>query len=182
MSERTDYDLGPIRPRPRGEWVKGVEYRYLDIVYYDGGSYICSDINTLDGSSICVNIPPTDPINGSSFWQCLAVKGDKGESPDVYLPYVEVTNGIWDYGTTDKIIIPDDASTDTINIVNVYNGCCGIIITRKELILPSNSYKSTDFNFINIVTAEDRYFYTFTYLDTGSLGNFIWHRSVVRKS
>ena len=181
MNERTDYDLGPFRLRIKDEWNNTESYRYMDVVSYKGESFICNNMNTIDGSVECVNIPPDDITFGSSFWTCIAHRGPKGESAEVYTPYIEVANGKWDYKLSDKILIPDDASTDTITISNVYNGCCGIIITRKELILPSNSYKSSDFNYINLVTAIDRYFYTFTYTTLDNNDYFVWHRSVIRK-
>ena len=35
-----DYNLGPYRPRPRGVFSSIEMYRYLDIVEYNGSSYI----------------------------------------------------------------------------------------------------------------------------------------------
>lgn len=34
-------DLGNVSPNPRGEYDPSTEYEYLDLVSYQGGSYLC---------------------------------------------------------------------------------------------------------------------------------------------
>ena len=176
------YDLGPYRPNPTGDYDPAKGYRYLDIVNYSGASYICCNLDTIDGTA-CIGVLPEGEPASPNYWMCLAHRGDKGDSPNVYTPYGVVLDGKWDFSQTDKIFIPIDSIGDGIEITNVYDGCCGIIITRKDLELPLNSMKSIDYNFVGLSTADDYYFYTFTYCNLGGTAEykFIWHRSVVTK-
>lgn len=173
-----DFNLGVYRPRPVGEFDSTQNYRYLDIVRYQGSTYINKNLDTNDGVS-CIGILPCGQSQSSLYWLCIAEKGEKGDIADQYSPYIEVSDGNWNYANGDKIYIPDD-SPDYINITNVYDGCCGIIITKKDINLPDNSLFSIDFNYIPELTDGNYYFYTFTYADIGSIRRmFIWHRSVI---
>lgn len=177
-----DYNLGPYRPEPKGEFNPEEEYYYLDIVSYNQCAYINCNLNNVRGVS-CIGVPPTGHTLSSTNWMQISWPGPQGERPDIYQAYGYVTNGIWDFSTTDKIFIPDTGLTDTIEIQNVYDGACGAIITHKELILPSNSMKSSDYNFVEITSADEYYFYTFSYCGLGTDEYyFIWHRSIVSKS
>lgn len=63
-------DLGNVSPNPRGEYTPGTEYEYLDLVTFDGGSYICvAELGTTTSIS---------PESGKStdFWQCMTIPGD----------------------------------------------------------------------------------------------------------
>ena len=111
----------------------------------------------------------------------VGCKKKKEESEPTQEIEIEVINGEWDFAQSDKILIPDNAITDTIGISNIYNGACGIIITRKELQLPQNSFKSKDFNYTTLVQASDMYFYTFTYTKIGGILSFVWHRTVISR-
>jgi len=174
-----DYNLGVYRPRPRGKFDIETRYRYLDIVTFKGGSYINCNLDTIDGVA-CIGILPEGQAESKAFWLCLGTKGDKGDMADMYLPYIDVTDGIWDYSLSDKIRVPESASKNTLDITNVYDGCCGIIISKKELELPVNSYYSVDYEYASIMEEADYYFYTFTYTDPGSGSEmFIWHRTVI---
>ena len=44
-----DFNLGVYRPRPMGAFDPTENYRYLDIVTYDGASYININLDTIDG-------------------------------------------------------------------------------------------------------------------------------------
>ncbi len=55
--------LGKVMITPRGDWNISTVYRRLDLVTYQGGSYICTADNT-------VTIPGTQA--GSSSWQVVA--------------------------------------------------------------------------------------------------------------
>lgn len=179
-----EYDLGPYRVRPRGEYNDTTIYKYLDIVTYDGGSYICSNLDTIDGDS-CIGIPPTSNTEEGNeraklYWQCVGSRGEKGERGDTYLNFIEVTNGTWDYTESDKIKIPDIAP-DTLDITGIEDGACGIILTKKDLQLPYNSEFSIDFNYV-VPDATQYYMYTFVY---GSFisdnKKFIWNRTVINQ-
>lgn len=63
-------DLGNVSPNPRGEYVPGTEYEYLDLVTFEGGSYIC--IAELGATT---SISPESGKN-TDFWQCMTIPGD----------------------------------------------------------------------------------------------------------
>ena len=175
----SDYNLGPYRPHPVGEYDPAREYQYLDIVTYNGASYINCNLDTIDGVS-CIGILPTGEPRSEMYWQCLAMPGEKGETADVYAPYATVIGGAWDFRETDKIFIPENAP-NAIAITNVYNGACGIIISRLNLTLPRNSMKSSDFDYLDLNEPGQYYFYTFIYTPIGDDYWFIWHRSVISR-
>ena len=176
-----DWNMGVYRPRPRGNYNDTTEYTYLDIVRFEGASYININLDTIDGIA-CIGVAPAGQPQSESYWQCLGEKGDKGDVADSYLPYITVEDGAWDYTIADKIFIPETAE-DSLRIDNVYNGCCGIIITKKDLVLPANSYYAVDYNYCSITTNDGYYFYTFTYSNFGSDSNmFIWHRTVIQRN
>ena len=174
-----DYNLGPFRIRPRGQFDSSSNYKYLDLVTYDGGSYICINLDTIDGVGV-IGILPTGDASSESYWQLIATKGEQGDPPDSYNNFITVNNGHWDYSKSDKIFIPNTAP-DTLDIINVYNGCCGIILTEKELDLPVNSDYSIDFNYVTIFPNQ-YYMYTFVYGHCMSLNDkFIWNRTVIEQ-
>lgn len=173
-----DYNLGPFRIKPRGEFNATAEYRFLDMVTYDGGSFICINYDTIDGTA-CIGILPEGQASSELYWQNIAHKGEKGDTADQYLPFIEVTNGNWDFNNGDKIYIPDTATTDNLEIQNVYDGCCGMIITTRDLVLPGNSLYKNDFHYINLTSATGYYMYTFTYGKIGSDYKFIFSRGII---
>jgi hypothetical protein len=174
-------NLGPFRLRPRGEWDSTVSYRYLDLVSYKGSSYVCSNYDTIDGTA-CINVLPTGAANSDAYWQVSAERGEAGLIEVEYLPIGELEDNVWDFDETDKVYITESFS-DTLKISNVYDGCCGAILTKnKNLQLPENSDFSADFNYITITNANQYYLYTFIYADMGSGSRFIWNRTVIDKS
>ena len=40
-NDYTETDLGNISPNPRGEYDEKASYEYLDLISYQGGSYLC---------------------------------------------------------------------------------------------------------------------------------------------
>ena len=62
----------------------------------------------------------------------------------------------------------------------MYDGCCGVIITKKNLELPSNSDYSIDYNFITVGTNQ-YYMYTFIYGKNiiTNTNKYIWNRTVI---
>lgn len=173
----SDYNLGPYRIKPRGEFDPEANYIFLDLVTYDGGSYVCINYDTIDGVA-CIGVLPEGEVRSASYWQCIAHKGDKGDTGDMYLPFKTVSNGNWNYNETDKIIVPANATTN-IEIENVYDGCCGLILSKQELSFPPNSIYAADFSYVNTSGIADWYLYTFVYANLGSAYNFIWSRSVI---
>ncbi len=176
-----EYDLGPYRVRPRGEFNNSTIYHYLDVVTYNGGSYICCNLDSIDHDS-AVGIKPVGDtvVDSTMYWQCIGSKGDKGDKGDTYIGFIEVLDGKWDYAESDKIVIPELGS-DTLEINNAYDGCCGLILTTKELELPTNSEYSIDFNYVTR-NATQYYMYTFVYGSCISENKkFIWNRTVINQ-
>lgn len=175
-----DYGLGPYRPKPRGEFNSTTNYQYLDIVRYNGSSYINCNLDTVDGVS-CIGIFPEGQPQSELYWMCIGSKGDKGDIADTYAPYISIANGVWDFSQSDKCIIPSNGA-NTIEIRNLYDGCCGVMISPKEITLPANSLISSDFNYISITASGQYYFYTFTYTKLDNDFVLIWHRTVVSRA
>lgn len=67
----TETDLGNVSPNPRGEYNSETTYEYLDLVNYQGGSYIC----TVEPGK---TITGTTPVSGKDTenWQLLTLPGD----------------------------------------------------------------------------------------------------------
>ena len=178
----TEKNLGPFRIRPRGKFSSEAKYRFLDLVSYKGGSYLCCNYDTIDGTA-AIGILPTGASNSEAYWQCVAEKGETGLVEVEYLPLGNLEDSIWDFEETDKIYIEENFN-NVLEIINVYNGCCGAIITgNTNLQLPENSDYSIDFNYITITDPANQYYlYTFIYADIGAGGKFIWNRTVINKS
>lgn len=174
-------NLGPFRMRPRGKFSSEERYRYLDVVSYNGGSYMCLNYDTIDGDA-CIGVLPTGAHNSDAYWMCLCEKGEPGLIEVEYLPIGNLDGYIWDFDITDKIYV-EESFSDTITILNVYDGCCGAILTKnRNLKLPVNSDYSIDFNYTNIVNANQYYLYTFIYANMGAGSRFIWNRTVIENS
>lgn len=172
-----EYNLGPFRIRPRGEFSSSERYKFLDLVTYYGSSYICCNLDTIDGIGV-IGIAPTDNVSSSLYWQLIASKGDKGDMGESYKEFITVTNGQWDFSRGDKIFIPSTATVNTLDISNVTNGSCGMVITNKNLELPVNSEYSIDFNYVYAMTNQ-YYMYTFVYGGITAVDKFIWNRTVI---
>ena len=174
-------NLGPFRIRPRGEFSSTAKYRFLDLVSYNGGSYLCINYDTID-SLDAIGILPEGASNSEAYWQCIAKRGEPGLIEVEYLPIGNLEDDIWDFDITDKIYV-EETFTKVLTITNVYDGCCGAILTKNsDLQLPRNSDYSIDFNYTNIVNANQYYLYTFIYANMGSGSRFIWNRTVINKS
>ncbi len=63
-------DLGNVSPNPRGEYSYATEYEYLDLVSYEGGSYLC----TVELGETVTNVPPASGKN-TDIWQLLTLPG-----------------------------------------------------------------------------------------------------------
>ena len=177
--QKTDYNMGPFSLFPRGEYDSIIRYNYLDVVTYNGSSFMFIYEDT--ESDLCIGVPPEGDASSELYWQVMASKGDIGPAADTYKGFLSITDGIWDYDNTDKIIIPGNASVSTLSISNVYDGCCGMVLSPLDLTLPSNSQYTFDYNYITRITPNQYYMYTFVYYGTTPLGNnkFIWNRTVV---
>lgn len=67
-------DLGNVSPNPKGTYDNATAYEYLDLVEYQGGSYLC----TVDIGKKVKGISPTAGQN-SETWQLVALPGTSTE-------------------------------------------------------------------------------------------------------
>lgn len=67
----SETDLGNVSPNPRGEYDPKEAYEYLDLVSYQGGSYLClTELET----TITGTAP--EPGHNTEFWQLLTLPGN----------------------------------------------------------------------------------------------------------
>lgn len=176
----TTVNLGPYRIRPCGEYESDRSYRFLDLISYQGSSYICKNMDMIDKTA-CIGIPPVGAPSSTMYWQCVAEKGEDGVIMTEYLPIEHLEDDTWDFDVTDKIYVPANF-TRQLQIINVKEGECGIILTKnRSLILPDNSDYSTDFNYVTITNANQYYMYSFVYADVGAGPKFMWNRTVMNQ-
>lgn len=173
----SDINLGPFRLNPRGEIKPGEKYKFLDLVTYKGSSYVNINNDTIDGDA-SINVLPTQEEGATKYYQLVASKGDKGEAPEQYDKFTTITTNDWDYPTADKIKISGAYdNTKPINILNVYDGCCGIIVTDLDIILPANSDVSIDFYYLTLSTNE---YFVYSFIYDGGRQRFIWNRTIYK--
>ena len=70
VNHYSETDLGNVSPNPRGEYDPKEPYEYLDLVSYQGGSYLClAELET----TITGTAP--EPGHNTEFWQMLTLPG-----------------------------------------------------------------------------------------------------------
>ncbi len=70
-NDYTETDLGNISPNPRGEYDEKASYEYLDLISYQGGSYLC----LAEPKTIVSGIAPKAGQN-TEVWQMIALPGE----------------------------------------------------------------------------------------------------------
>lgn len=81
----SETDLGNVSPNPRGEYDPKESYEYLDLVSYQGGSYLClAELET----TITGTAP--DPGRNTDIWQMLTLPGNL--RPDYIAMHDDVVN------------------------------------------------------------------------------------------
>ena len=65
----TTRNLGRVSIVPKGEWNSGNTYIRLDLVNYNGSSYIAKQ-----------DVPVNINLNNSNYWLLIAAKGEKGDT------------------------------------------------------------------------------------------------------
>ena len=70
-NDYTETDLGNISPNPRGEYDEKASYEYLDLISYQGGSYLC----LAEPKTIASGIAPKAGQN-TEVWQMIALPGE----------------------------------------------------------------------------------------------------------
>ena len=71
MAEYNSVNLGRIMPKYMGDYSTNVNYNTLDIVFYDGNSYIATQPSLRQ-----------TPAIDSEYWGLISGKGDKGDKGD----------------------------------------------------------------------------------------------------
>lgn len=172
----SDTNLGPFRINPRGELNPSKQYKFMDLITYKGSAYLNINNDIIDGTASIGQLPvgydaPT------KYYMLLCEKGDKGDIADRYDSFITINNNNWDYSKSDKIKLGTGYdNTKPINISNVYDGCCGMIKTDKDIILPNNvSDVSVDFYYCTLL--ENQY-YIYTFVYDGA--RFTWNRTVYK--
>lgn len=79
MNENTTVALGKVQMTPKGEYSPETAYDFLDVVSYEGGSYLAKKPSQ--------NIPVTN----ETYWICLAEKGNTGAAAGFGTPTIEVS-------------------------------------------------------------------------------------------
>lgn len=71
VNHYSETDLGNVSPNPRGEYDPKESYEYLDLVSYQGGSYLClaEFETTITGTA-------PEPGKNTEFWQLLTLPGN----------------------------------------------------------------------------------------------------------
>ena len=128
----TTKNLGRVSIVPKGEWNSNNTYIRLDLVNYNGSSYIAKQ-----------NVPVNINLDNSNYWMLVAAKGDKSDSEGVTEEQLEAI--LASYRTT---IVQDeiDAAQNTKINKNIED-----ITTINELIpVQANATnKLADKNFVN---------------------------------
>lgn len=75
-------DLGNVAPNPRGNYNTEAAYEYLDLVVYQGGSYLCV-VDTSQGTA-------PEPGKTTAAWQVLTLPGDL--TPEYVAMHDDVVN------------------------------------------------------------------------------------------
>lgn len=78
-------DLGNISPNPCGEYNQSMQYEYLDLVNYQGGSYLC----TVELETKITGIAPVQGKN-TEYWQLVTLPGDL--TPEYIAMHDDVVN------------------------------------------------------------------------------------------
>lgn len=85
VNHYSETDLGNVSPNPRGEYDPKEAYEYLDLVSYQGGSYLCL---TELGTTIIGTAP--EPGRNTDIWQMLTLPGNL--RPDYIAMHDDVVN------------------------------------------------------------------------------------------
>ena len=174
----SDFNMGPYKPNPKGEYKNDAYYKYFDLVKYNGGSYL--NIYRDPEGYPTIGILPEGQAESEEHWYCVAEKGDKGDTILTQSEFITIgDDGIWDISISDKAIVP--ASVSGLNIQNAYSGCCGMfIVYSDDLILPGDSDYSLDFDYARILNNQ-YYLYTFVCVGTDNTLRFIFNRTVINR-
>ena len=121
---------------------------------------------------------PTAEEGATKYYQLIAARGPEGKIAEQYDQFTTITNNDWDYSVSDKIKISGAYDNSIpINILNVYDGCCGIIVTDLDIVLPVNSDVSIDFHYLSLSLNE---YFVYSFIYDGDRQSFIWNRTIYK--
>ena len=173
----SDINLGPYRLNPRGELDPTKKYKFLDLVTYQGSSYVNINNDIIDGDA-SIGVLPTAEEGATKYYQLIAARGPEGKIAEQYDQFTTITSNDWDYSVSDKIKISGAYDNSIpINILNVYDGCCGIIVTDLDIVLPVNSDVSIDFQYLSLSLNE---YFVYSFIYDGDRQRFIWNRTIYK--
>lgn len=115
INEFLETDLGNVSPNPRGPYALDTEYEYLDLVEYQGGSYLC----TVDLGQTITGIAP-EPGETSAQWQLLTLPGSL--TPEYIAMHDRVAN-MADQVSTDRTateLAKDDAEAAKADVSRMH--------------------------------------------------------------
>ena len=107
-------NLGAFRLNPTGKFNPERQYEFLDMVEYEGSSYVCINDDIIDGVSN-IGIVPVGQEKSSLYYHLVAAKGDKGDIADKYDGFLKLDSNIWDYSLSDKVLIPENTTINSNN-------------------------------------------------------------------
>lgn len=114
------YDLGKIIPRIKGDYSAQTQYDTLDIVYYNGSSYICKQDNTR-------NKVPTN----TTYWQIMALKGEM-TTQLTPAQVLEIVNVVMNQGVVVDSTYSQFRSTTEQAIQNMQDPGAGILTIKRN--------------------------------------------------
>lgn len=94
-----DTRLGFVGTLPVGAWSNSTAYKYLDVVTYNGSSYVAKTETVPSG---------TLPTN-TTYWQLMASKGDKGDTGEIISASATITDS---FGTPTVVVTAGGTSTE----------------------------------------------------------------------
>ena len=131
----------------------------------------------IDGDA-SIGVLPTAEEGATKYYQLIAARGPEGKIAEQYDQFTTITSNDWDYSVSDKIKISGAYDNSIpINILNVYDGCCGIIVTDLDIVLPVNSDVSIDFHYLSLSLNE---YFVYSFIYDGDRQRFIWNRTIYK--
>lgn len=82
--------LGKVTVTPRGTWNSLNAYARLDVVSYEGSSYIAKQ-----------DVPAGTVLSDTQYWQTIALKGETGDAFQIVKTYASISEMNADYSGTD---------------------------------------------------------------------------------
>ena len=98
MADYVDTTLGVVGLLPVGTWNSTATYDRLNVVTYDGSSYVAKK-----------DVPAGPPLSSTSFWQIMAEKGDKGDTGEIISASATITDS---FGNPTVVVTAGGTTTE----------------------------------------------------------------------